>query len=257
MKLILVSLIHNRKHLLGDCVLSAVNQTLPKDQWLHLLIDNASTDGADVLAEMFAQKYPHVRFARMGSNMGQMPAYNWVLNEWLPNNEPTAEILCQLDSDDRITTLALEEVTNKFNSNKSLIQTYSDFSIIDESGRVKIRAHPKAKQVDPRVELTDHGQALLRSLEYQYNVIGHFRSLNIEHLREIGGFDENYKYATDVNMACKSLSSKYMVAKIPKVLYEWREHGKQVQGEVSAEQTECWERLRKYYRELWQQKGLI
>ena len=256
MKLLLVSLVHNRRHLLGECVLSGVNQTLPTNQWIHLLIDNASTDGADVLAESFARKYPHVRFARMGSNLGQMPAYNWVLNTWVPNNLPDTDVLVQLDSDDVLTPFALEEVDKAF-IDPRLIQTYSDFDIIDAQGRIKLHAHPKAKQVDPAIELTEAGQRLLRVYETNYNSIGHLRALRIPYLCEIGGFDETYRYATDVNMACRSLSSKYMVRKIPRVLYQWRDHGGQVQGEVSKEQTECWESIRRYYQQLWTKEGKL
>jgi glycosyltransferase involved in cell wall biosynthesis len=251
MKILLVSLIHNRANLLSDCVMSAVNQILPRDLYTHLLLDNSSTDNAPQIAQMFAQKYSHVRFESMGSNLGQMPAYNWVLNEWAPKYEPEALVLAQLDSDDRLTTIALEEVYNKFKSNNDLIQTYSDFSVIDVAGRVKIKAHPKAKQVDPNIELTEEGQSRLRELEVRHNNIGHCRAFRIDYLREIGGFDETYKYATDVNMACKSLSSKYKVAKIPKVLYEWRQHGEQIEGAASKEQTDCWEKLRQKYASQW------
>jgi glycosyltransferase involved in cell wall biosynthesis len=251
MKILLVSLIHNRASLLSDCVMSAVNQTLPKTLFSHLLLDNASTDNAPQIAKMFAKKYPHVKFESMSSNVGQMPAYNWVLNVWAPKYEPDALVMAQVDSDDRITTIALEEVYNKFRSNNDLIQTYSDFSVIDGAGRVKIKAHPKAKQVDPSIELTQEGQSKLMELEVRTNNIGHMRALRMDYLREIGGFDETYRYATDVNMACRSLSSKYKVAKIPKVLYEWRQHGDQVEGSVSVEQTACWESLRRQYAAQW------
>jgi hypothetical protein len=82
--------------------------------------------------------------------------------------------------------------------------------------------------------------------------------MRISALKNIGGFDETYKYATDVSMACKMLSSKYKVAKIPKILYQWREHGEsQIQGSVSKEQTKNWQDLIKYYTEKWKKEGLM
>ena len=194
----------------------------------------------------------------MDTNLGQMPAYNWVLNEWIPKQMPEASIMCQVDADDMIANIALDEVDRKFKSNAKIGHTYSDFNIITSSGSLKTRAHPKAKQVDPKIELTDQGQRILRAWEIRFNVVGHLRALRISHLYDIGGFDESYKYATDVNMACRSLSSKYMVAKIPKILYQWREHGLgQVQSKSSNEQTKNWEAIRKYYGNLWKTKGLI
>jgi len=257
-KIILVSLVYNRKNLVGLAVQSAINQTLDKSKWVHVIIDNASTDGADRVCKVFDKKYSHIHYVKMASNLGQMPAYNWVLNNWIPNNVPDAEIMVHLDSDDMLMSNALVEIENKFRSNSLIGQIYSDFNIININGKIKHKRHPKAKQVDPRIELTEDGQKILRIWEIKFNVIGHIRAMRIEALRSIGGFDECYKYATDVNMACKMLTSSYMVAKIPKILYLWREHGKdQVQGEKSIEQTRCWNEICSKYRELWKESSLI
>lgn len=254
--ILIISLVHNKKQFLSDCVMSAVNQTISKDRYVHLLLDNGSTDGADKMCEVFERKYPHIRFVKMNQNLGQMPAYNWVLKNWIPAEMPDAEIMCHLDADDMLSNIALDEVDKKFRSNLEIGQTYSDFNIVSSSGALKIKAHPKAKQVDPKIELTDKGQAILRLYEYKFNTIGHLRSIRISSLLDIGGFDETFKYATDVNMACKMLSSKYKVSKIPKILYQWREHGKdQVQGSVSGEQTKCWKDLIALYSEKWKKEG--
>lgn len=257
-KILVVSLIHNKKRFLSDCVLSVVNQTIPKSQYLHLLIDNASTDGADKLCELFAKKYAHIRFCRMKSNIGQMPAYNWVLNRWLMDNCSDADIMCQVDADDLITPIALKEVVCKFDSNKEIGHTYSDFNIINAGGAVKIYSHPKAKQVDPKIELTDKGQRTMRVWELKFNIIGHLRAMRISALKEIGGFDETYRFATDFSMAAKMLSSRFKVAKIPKTLYCWREHGLgQVQSVDSKQQTEDWKNLVELYSKKWKIDGLI
>lgn len=257
-KIIVVSLVYNKKRFLSDCVLSVVNQTLPKNKYTHLLVDNSSTDGVDKLCALFAKKYQHIRFEKMNKNMGQMPAYNWVLNGWLPKHMSDADILVQLDADDMMTSIALNEVARKFDSNPQIGHTYSDFNIINAAGGLKVHAHPKAKQVSPKIELTDEGQRLLRAWELRFNCIGHLRAMRISSLRAIGGFDETWEYATDVNMACKMLSSKFKVAKIPKILCLWREHGKeQVQGNVSEKQTWCWQQIVHYYSEKWKKEGLI
>lgn len=255
-KFLVISLVHNKKQFLSDCIMSVVNQTMPKDKFIHLLIDNGSTDGAQVVCEVFSKKYSHIRLVKMDQNFGQMPAYNWALREWIPKEMPEAEIMCHVDADDLLSNIALDEVEKKFRIGVDIGQTYSDFNIISASGITKIKAHPKAKQVDPKIELTDRGQAILRLFECRFNSIGHLRAMRISSLNDIGGFDESYKYATDVNMACKMLSSKYKVAKIPKILYHWREHGKdQVQGSVSGEQTKCWKELISFYSEKWKKEG--
>lgn len=256
LKIILVTLVHNRKNLVGPAIQSAVNQTLPKDKWMHLIIDNASDDGADKVCEVFSAKYSHIVFQRMPTNMHQMPAYNWALG-WIKQNHPEAEIMAMLDSDDLLAANALAEVEKMFDAHPEIGQTYSDFNIIDGKGNLKIKAHPKAKQVDPKIELTDMGQKILRSWEIKYNVIGHMRSMRIKALQDIGGFDETYKYATDVNMACKMLSSKYKVMKIPKILYLWRQHDQQIEKQNSPQQTLDWENIQKKFLKLFKENGLI
>ena len=257
-KIILVSLVHNRKSLVEQALQSAANQTLLKDKWRYLILDNASTDGADKVCDEFSKKYPNIHFVRMSRNLGQMPAYNWILNEWIPNKCRDAEIMVHLDSDDLLADCALHEVSKKFSTNKSIGQIYSDFSIISSGGGIKVEKHPKAKRVNPEIELTEQGQKILRKMELKLNVIGHIRAMRISALNDIGGFDESYKYSTDTNMSCRMLSSKYKVAKIPKVLYFWREHGKQqIQGSNAKDQIKCLQKIIIKYKRKWKAAGLI
>jgi len=178
-KILLVSLIHNRKNLVGLAIQSAVNQTLDKSKWTHLLIDNASTDGADQVVEVFAKKYDHIRLERMPSNLGQMPAYNWALKEWIPKNMSDARVMVQLDSDDMLAPIALERVHNMFEANPNIGMTYSNFDIIGPAPRnkVKHKSHPKAKMAPN--QFTSEGQRILRNMQIKGNVIGHLRALNI------------------------------------------------------------------------------
>jgi glycosyltransferase involved in cell wall biosynthesis len=255
-KIVLVTLVHNRKHLVGLALQSAVNQTLPKDKWVHLIIDNASTDGADKVCEVFEKKHKHIHFVRMGKNLHQMPAYNKAI-EWIDKNYPKAEVLAQLDSDDMLYAEALEKINQYFNKYPEIGMTYSNFSIIGSSpkNKVKIYSHPKAREAPN--QFTTDGQKVLRKMQISGNVVGHMRALRISCLKDIGGFDETYKYSTDYNMACAMLQ-KYSVVKINgKPLYMWREHGDQVQGHSSPEQTKNYYELKKYYTEKWKKEGLI
>lgn len=256
-KILVVSLVYNKKQFLSDCVMSVANQTLSKDKYMHLLFDNNSTDGAERLCDIFAKKFNHIRVVHMNKNLGQMPAYNWILREWIPKNMPNAEIECQVDSDDMLTPIALSEVEKKF-VNKEIGHAYSDFNIISAMGHLKIQAHPKAKQVEPKIELSAEGQKILRMYELRFNSIGHLRSMRVSALNEIDGFDETYKYATDMSMSCRMLSSRFKVVKIPKILYQWREHGMgQIQAIDSKLQTDNAQNIIKFYAEKWKKEGLL
>jgi len=252
-KIVLVSLVNNRKNLVGLSIQSAINQTLAKDKWIHIIIDNASTDGADKVCEIFAEKYKHIKFIKMKSNIGQQPAFNYVLNEWLPSNAPEAELLVNLDSDDELLSDALEEVEKMFDAHPEIGQTYSGFHIIDGKGVIKVKNHPKAKLVAN--QFTPDGQRALRKLFINANPIGHLRAFRIKCLKEIGGFDTKYKYATDYNAAGRMLE-RFPVVKIDKVLYMWRQHSEQVERQHSPQQTKDWQNMQNEFRIRWQKLGL-
>lgn len=252
-KIILVSLVHNRKHLVGQAIQSAINQTLPKDKWIHLLIDNASTDGADKVCEVFEKKYKHIHFVKMGINMHQMPAYNKAI-DWIDVNYPEAEIMVHLDSDDELKPMALESVLCMFEEHPEIGQTYSGFDIIDKRGTTVHLNHAKARMVPN--QFSKDGQRTLRKLFVSANPIGHLRAMRLSCLRDIGGFDGSKRFATDYNMAGKMLE-KYPVVKINKSLYRWRQHNEQVERHHSKEQTQNWRDLQKYYRERWAEMRLI
>lgn len=252
--IVLVSLVHNRKHLVGLAIQSAVNQTLPKDQFIHLLVDNGSTDQADKVCQIYADKYKNIHFVRMGENLGQQKAYNYVLNEWLPINMPNAEIMSVLDSDDELVPTALEEVKKMFNAHPEIGMTYTGFNIIGKGGKVKHKNHAKAKLVPN--QFTPEGQQTLRKIFLKENPIGHQRSFRIKCLRDIGGFNTNYYYATDYNVAGRMLI-KYPVVKINKVLYNWRQHDLQVERQHSPQQTKDWKDMQKEFTKIFKEKGLI
>lgn len=250
-KVLLVSLVHNRAALTALALNSAVNQTFKN--FIHLVIDNASTDHALQVANTYADKYSNIVVKHFDTNLHQMPSYNWAL-DWVSKNYPDIEIMAQLDSDDIITPNALEEVVKVFDAHKEVGQTYSDFNIINASGKTLYHSHPKAKLIPD--QFTQKGQKTLRTLQISQNIVGHLRAMRISCLKDIGGFDETRKYATDFSMACKMME-KYSVVKIPKVLYHWRDHGDQVQGHHSPEQTKNWIDLQQYYDKRWKDMGII
>lgn len=253
-KIVLVSLVHNRKHLVGNALQSAINQTLPKDKWVHVVVDNASTDGADKVADVFAKKHKHITVVKMTENLGQQKAFNHILYKWIPENAPEAELLVNLDSDDELVPDALAEVENMFDAHPEIGQTYSGFHIINAKGAIKHKNHPKAKKVPN--QFTPEGQTILRKMFVKSNPIGHLRAFRIKCLLEIGGFNTKYQYSTDYNAAGRMLE-KFPVVKIDKVLYRWRQHTEQVERQHSPQQTKDWQKMQNEFKTRWKKLGLI
>ena len=241
-KIVLVTLIHNRRSLLPPCIESAANQTLDKSKWMYLLVDNGSDDGADLVAEEFVKTHDNATIVRMGKNLGQQAAYNYVLNDWLVNRNPEAEIMAVLDSDDMLVPEALQEVENMFDAHPEIGHTYSGFAVIDGSGEITCADHPKSLMVPNQFMV--EGQKHLRRLfiKNEGPIIGHFRAYSIKCLRDVGGFNEVYQYATDCSMAARMLE-RYPVVKIDKVLYLWRYHDNQIQAKDSVLQSQCWQEI--------------
>ena len=254
-KILLVSLVYNRVGLVGKAIQSAINQTYDKNNWRHLIVDNGSTDGADVVAEGFAKSCPHITLVRAGKNLGMQKAYNWVLNEWIPNNYPEAEVFAVLDSDDLLTPDALECVAEVFEGHSDVGETYSDFGVIDGLGNI-IQQRYEGKTVYIPNQFTVEGQKQLRQVFVAGNPIGHQRSYRISCLRSLGGFDEGNEYANDYNDAGRMLE-RFKVVMIPKVLYWWRRHGDQIEGGFRSLQQLDLQRAQIYFKVRWSKMGLI
>lgn len=253
-KIILVSLVHNRKHLVGAAIQSAINQTLDKSKWIHVIVDNGSIDGADKVCEVFDKKYQHIHFVKMGSNLGQQLAFNYILDDWIPHNYPDVEIMVNLDSDDELMPNALEEAEKMFDDHPEIGAAYSGFSIIDLKGNIKVKDHAKAKMV--KDQFTENGQKQLRNIFLAQNPCGHMRCFRVKCLLDIGGFNTKYQFSTDYNAFGRMLQ-KYPVVKINKVLYKFRQHGDQVEGKKSPQQTKDWKDMQKEFREIFTKKRLI
>lgn len=253
-KILLISLVYNRKKLVGRALQSAINQTLPRDKWHHLVWDNASTDGANKVAETFCDKYPHMTFYQCDDNLGQQKAYNEILYKWIPKNMPKAEIITILDSDDELMPTALDEVDKIYSAHSEIGATYSGFSLVDKRGNYIVKDHGKAKMAPD--QFTPEGQKQLRKMFVGANPCGHLRSYKVKALLDIGGFPTDRKYATDYCIF-GAIMMKYPVIKIPKVLYKFYQHGDQVQGQDSPQQTADWKYYQKLFKKRFKAGGLM
>lgn len=254
-EIVLITLVHNRKHLVSHAIQSAVNQTLPKNKWAHLIIDNSSTDGADKVAAVFAKKYDHIHLVKMDSNLGQQKAYNWALDNWIDKNVPNAKVMAVLDSDDMLLPNALKRVMETYTAHPDIGGTYSGFNIIDRKNRVIHKNHAKARYIPE--QLTEEGQKKLRRFFLVGNACSHLRTYSIKALKDIGGFNTEYQYATDYNIFGRLFLGGYMVLKINEVLYNFRQHGDQIQGKSSPQQTKDWKDMQREFEKLFNERGLI
>ena len=254
-KIILVTTIYNRANYLEACLESSLRSTLDKKYWVHLLIDNASTDGANKIAKEYCDKHDHMYFVQNDTNIGQMPAYNFSL-AWVQEKFPEIELLSMLDSDDLLGKLALEKSYEEFVKHPELSITYSDFNVIDKKGKMVTKKHPKSIKVQD--ELTKEGQAKLRRFMWSRNIATHFRMMKVKEVVELmGGFNEDYPYSTDYSIYMFALDAGMMMKKVDATLYNWRTHKTQVERQFSPEQTQNMLDLKANFETTWKARGWL
>lgn len=255
-RILLVTLFRNRSGLLSKAIQSVLAQSIPSAEFDYLLFDNGSEDNSRQIADTFGKKFKHIHTFSSPTNLGQQSAYNKILKEIIPKHFSKSTVMAILDDDDELTPNAILEVRNTYKAHPEIGGTYSGFSIIDGKNRMIVKDHGKAKLVPN--QFTSEGQKNLRKLMVipGSNPCGHLRTYSIKALNDIGGFIDERQYATDYAIFC-SLMEKCPVVKIPKVLYKFRQHGNQVQGKHSPQQTEDFYYYQKYFRERWNKSGLI
>jgi len=274
-KVLLITTIYNRAHYLSACLDSALNSTLDKKYWVHLLIDNASTDGATKIAQEYCDKHEHMYLVKNETNIGQMPAYNFAL-DWVREKFSEIEYLSMLDSDDLIAKAGLETCFDLFEREPSIDISYSGFHVIGPGkGKIQVKNHPKSHRIVPKeIELTEAGQRAYRQRQINVrngNVATHLRFLRLSSLfSKMGRFNEDKEFSTDFNIYTSALDFGMILARADAgknnkgVLYLWRDHGKR-KGEVVIQveknhgeiQNRQWHELREFYEKKWKKEGRI
>lgn len=265
---ILVTVVHNRKQYLRKALNSAINSTLDKAYWNHLIIDSGSTQSEcrEIIKE-YCDKYDHMYYKFFDENINQMPAYNWAL-EHIQKIWPEIEFMAMMDSDDLLGKFALESGYETM-KNPLVDLTYSDFRVIDEGGNTVVKKHPKSKRLVPEnIELTEEGQRAYRKYQLHPkigNFATHFRYIRISSfLKKMDKFDETRPFSTDFSIYSFGLDAGMILKKIDKVLYCWRTHKKGKAGNTGQVEKDHGKRqhndlleMTEYFREKWTQEGRI
>ena len=77
-KIAAVVVTYNRKELLSTCIEKVLGQTQGEPD--VLIIDNASTDGTDVMVKELAQSNPRIKYMSTGANLGGAGGFSYGIN---------------------------------------------------------------------------------------------------------------------------------------------------------------------------------
>ncbi len=264
-KIMLVSVVHNRKQYLKEALDSATKSSLDTKHFVHLIIDSGSTqpECREIIKE-HCDEHDNAYYKFFDENINQMKSYNWAL-EWRRKNFKEIKYFCCLDSDDRIGKFALQRAIETFEEFPQVGLVYSNFHMMDDKGRISLKNHPKSKQVPKDIEILPEGQKIMRSWQVKLNMMTHLRAMRICEIEKIG-FDERYPFSTDFSLYCSMMDIGVIVKKIgPEALYLWRNQGLkkkalptvQVEKDHGGQQRSDFLALKEYYTEKWKKEGKI
>lgn len=141
-KLSIILVTHNAANYLYDCLNSVMEQTIDKNDYDLLIIDNCSND--DTIA-IITEKYPHLKYIKLKKNVGFSKAYNLGIS-WTKGKY----FLC-LNQDVILANTYCEELVNFMEQNHNVAATsgrilrydfveHKTIPIIDSLG-LKIKRH--------------------------------------------------------------------------------------------------------------------
>ena len=185
--------VYNSDKYIGRCIRSLLKQTLKKTNYELVIIDDNSKDQS--LYEIKKYKSSNIKIIRNKKNLGLPASLN------LGIKSCTGSLIVRVDSDDWV---------------------HSDFLYI-LSSFLHINSNLDAVSCD--YVLTDSKEKTIEEKNCNKFPIGCGIMFRIQHLLQMGLYDEKFKYAEEEALR-KRFLEKYKIMRIPLALYRYRQHKK-------------------------------
>ena len=183
--------VYNSAKFIGRCIRSLKNQSLSKKNYEIIIIDDFSNDFS--LNEIRKQKTNNIKLIKNKKNQG-LPAS---LNKGI--REAKGTLIVRVDSDDWVHEDFLNILSTFLFLNKNLDAVSCDYA------------------------LTDENENVLKVENCLKKPIGCGIMFRVQHLHEIGLYDEKFSYAEEEALR-KLFLKKYSITRIPLNLYRYRQH---------------------------------
>jgi glycosyltransferase involved in cell wall biosynthesis len=172
--------------------------------WELVFVDDCSTDGTYELASKLAESEPRIKVYRNEKNLGI------VKNRKRAYELSTGDLICHFDNDDMLERWALEEMVYEFARLPEVMLIYSDLAQISAESNVEL--YSASKDFDKNT-LHQHG----------WTHLGMYRR---EVMKHIEGYNDKLISACEDGDLFMQIAEKFPVSRYPKVLYYYRNHGK-------------------------------
>ena len=201
-------------------------QTFP--DWEIIFVDDCSTDGTYELASKLSEAEPRLKVFRNEKNIGI------VKNRKRAYELTSGDFICHVDNDDMLERWAFEEMLREFLKHPEVMLIHSDLAQIGVEGEVQL--YSKTHDFDPaHLEL------------FGWRHFGMYRRAVMNH---IDGYNDRLVSACEDGDLAMQIAERFPVMRHPKVLYYYRNHGKNSSRNNKKCDT-CSERLMCNFARVW------
>jgi glycosyltransferase involved in cell wall biosynthesis len=213
---------YNEEKYIAGAIESAWKQTLERDRYEIVVVDDGGVDNTDKIVQDLKSKGLNFRYLKK-KNGGTASARNFgVANS-------TGEYISFLDGDDKYAPKKLKLSLDYMNKGENIGVVYSDY----------IEQYPERDQL--RLKQNFNPDSLFKTCIISTNSM-----IRRSAFDKVGGFDETFKYVEDYDFWCRVIMSGYFALRVPEPLffYNCRRDSKTNSTKIEKIQPE-WDRIAK------------
>ena len=214
--------VYNQEKYVRDAIESILNQTF---QDFELIVVNDGSDD-DSESKILSCRDERIVYVRNEENQGNYPARN------IGIAKAKGRYVAVMDADDLAFPTRLEQQFTYLENHRDLCAVGSGFTFSDTLRKCR---HPLGDE-EIRLALLDRNSFMHASL-----------MIRMEALRELGGYNETYRYASDYDLVCR-LVLYGKVENLPDILMIYRCHPDQISQKRMRLQQMYAEQIRTHYR---------
>ncbi|NMC51671.1 glycosyltransferase family 2 protein [Candidatus Kuenenbacteria bacterium] len=212
---------YNAEKYLPEAIESILNQTFTDFEFI--IINDASTDKTKEIIENYAKQDKRIRLIHNTYNLGLTKSLNVGIRE------AQGEYIVRLDADDLSAPERLARQYEFMEGNPKYALTGSWVKIIDENGQMLAKRQPPVETKLIKFHFIFGKPCIWHSSIF-------FRK---DKIAKIGNYNEEYKYAQDLNLYVKLLKEE-QITNVPEFLVSHRIHGNSLGRNNSEAQHLCY-----------------